>query len=153
MKNPNLTSAEIKKIGKSSALDFSSSLSHIEDIEKYRNVLIIKSETSRFAKFTIYPINREKVLKVTLLDLINIDESIEIFSRELQKFDIIHSSGLVLLNRKIFFECYLDLSLDGEKYKGLKIFLDKNKNKFKDIKVEELSLSESKVNLNEYMEN
>ena len=47
----------------------------------------------------------------------------------------------------------IDLSLDGEKYKDLKIFLDKNKSKFKDIKLEELNLCKSKVNLNGYMEN
>jgi hypothetical protein len=37
--------------------------------------------------------------------------------------------------------------------KDLKILLDKNKCKFKDIKLEELSLYKSKVNLNGYMEN
>ena len=78
---------------------------------------------------------------------------VEIFSRKLQKYDIIHSSGLVLIGGEIYFECYLDLSSDDEKYKDLKIFLDKNKSKFKDIKLEELSLSKSKVNLNGFMEN
>jgi hypothetical protein len=34
--------------------------------------------------------------------------------------------------------------LEDEKYKDLKIFLDKNKNKFEDIKIEELSLSKCK---------
>lgn len=153
MKNPNLTSAEIKKKGKSSDLDINTSLSHIKDIENYRNLLIIKSETIKYAKFTIYPINREKILKVTLVDLTQIDENIEIFSNKLQKYKIIHSSGLVLSDGKIFFECYFELSYDDDKYQDLKIFLEKNKNKFKDIKVEELSLSKSKVSLNGYMEN
>jgi len=153
MKNPNLTFAEIKKIGKLSDLNITTSLSHIKEIENYRNVLIIKSETARFAKFTVYPINREKVLKVILTDLTQIDEKIEIFSKKLQKYNIIHSSGLVLIDGRIYFECYLDLSLNDEKFKDLKIFLEKNKNKFKDIKIEELSLSESKVNPYEHMEN
>ena len=137
----NLTVGQIKKIDQPSNLDIKISLSHIEDIKNYCNLLIIKSETTKYAKFTVYPINREKVLKIVIADLTHIDEHIENFSRKLQKYNIIHSSGLVLLEGKIYFECYLDLSLDDEKSKDLKIFLDKNKNKFKDIKIEELSLS------------
>ncbi|MFX0076360.1 MAG: hypothetical protein ACFE96_13020, partial [Candidatus Hermodarchaeota archaeon] len=120
------------------------SLTHIKDIEKHKNILIIKSETIRYAKFTIYPIIKEKVLKLVISDITHIDEEFENFSRELQKYTIIHSSGLVLLEGKINFECYLHLSFDDEKYKELKMFLDKNKNKFKDIKIEELSLSKYK---------
>lgn len=141
MKYPNLTIAQIKKIGKSSRIDISTSLSHIKEIDNYRNLLIIKSETSRYAKFTVYPTNREKLIKILLAGLTQIDEYIEIFSRKLQKYKIIHSSGLIFIDGKIFFECYLDLSLNDEEYKDLKIFLDKNKSKFKDIKIEELSLS------------
>ena len=141
MKNPNLTFAQIKKIGKSLDLDITTSLSHIEEIVNYRNLLIIKSETSKYAKFSVYPINREKLIKVILAGLTQIDEYIESFSRKLQKYKIIHSSGLIFIDGEIYFECYLDLSLDDEEYKGLKIFLDKNKSKFKDIKIEELSLS------------
>ena len=141
MENQNLTSARITKIGESSDLEITTSLTHIDGIKNYKHVLVIKSETTHYAKFTVYPIKNEKLLKVTLIGLTQIDENIEIFSRELQKYNIIHSSGLVLLDRKIYFECYLDLALDDEKSKDLKIFLDKNKSKFKDIRIEELSLS------------
>ena len=140
MRNSNITFAQIKKIGKSSELDITTSLSHIKEIKNYRYLLIIKSETTRYAKFTVYPINKVKVLKIILTGLTQIDEHIEIFSRNLNKYNIIHSSGLVLISGKIYFECYLDMSLDDEKYKDLKILLDKNKSKFKDIKLEELSL-------------
>ncbi len=152
MKNPNLTFAQIKKIGQSSNIDISTSLSHIKEIDNYRNLLIIKSETSRYAKFTVYPTNRERLIKILLAGLTQIDEYIENFSRQLQKYKIIHSSGLVLIDGEIYFECYLDLSLNDEEYKDLKIFLDKNKSKFKDIKIEELCLSRRKVNLNGQME-
>ena len=141
MKNPNLTLAQIKKIGQSSNIDISTSLSHIKEIDNYRNLLIIKSETSRYAKFTVYPTNRERLIKILLTGLTQIDDYIENFSRQLQKYKIIHSSGLVLIDGEIYFECYLDLSLNDEEYKDFKIFLDKNKSKFKDIKIEELSLS------------
>jgi hypothetical protein len=140
MRNSNITFAQIIKIGKSSRLDITTSLSHIKEIENYSYTLIIKSETTRYAKFFVYPINRVKVLKLVLTGLTQIDEHIEIFSNKLQKYSIIHSSGLVLISGKIHFECYLDLSLNDEKYKDLKILLDKNKSKFKDIKLEELSL-------------
>ncbi len=87
------------------------------------------------------------MLKIAITVLTHIDEHIDIFSRKLQKY-IIYSSVLVLISGKIYFECYLDLSLDEEKYKDLKILLDKNKSKFKDIKLEELSLYKNKVKLN-----
>ena len=96
---------------------------------------------------------KEADVPVYEYDLPLIDEYIENFSRKLQKYNIIHSSGLVLVDGEIYLECYLDLSLNDDEYKDLKIFLDKNKSKFKDIKIEELSLSKSKVNLNGYMEN
>lgn len=111
MRNSNITFAQIKKIGKSSELDITTSLSHI-------NFYLLLTNSYNF-----------------------------------QKYGIIHSSGLVLISGKKYFECYLDLFLDDEKYKDLKILLDKNKSKFKDIKLEELSLCKSKVNLNGYMEN
>ena len=141
MKNPNLTIAQIKRKGINSNINITSSLTHIEEIKNYQNLLIIKSETSKYAKFTIYAINREKIIKLMLVGLTQIDEYIETFSRKLQKYKIIHSSGLVLIDREMYFECYLDLALDDEKYKDLKIFLDKNKSKFKDIKIDELRLS------------
>ena len=37
------------------------------------------------------------------------------------------------IGKSLYFECYLDLSLDDEKYKDLKMLLDKNKSKFKDM--------------------
>ena len=146
MKNPRLTVAQIKEFNESSDLNLNISLLHIKDRHKYGYLLIVKSETTRFAKLTIYPIKKEKVLKVTLTGLKPIDEHIENFSMKLHEYEIIHSSGLVLVKGKIFFECYLNLSLGDEKYKDLKTLLDKNKNKFKDIKIEEISLAKSKVN-------
>jgi len=146
MKKPRLTVAQIKEIDDSFNINLKISLLHIKEKHKFSNLLIIKSETTRFAKLTIYPINKEKVLKVTLTGLNQIDEHIENFSMNLHKYEIIHSSGLVLVEGKIFFECYLNLSLGEEKYKDLKKLLDKNKNKFKDIKIEEISLARSKVN-------
>ena len=103
MKYPNLTIAQIKEIGKSSKIDISTSLSHIEEIDSYRNLLIIKSETSRNAKFMVYPTNREKLIKVLLAGLTQIDKYIEIFSRKLQKYKIIHSSGLIFYRRRDIF--------------------------------------------------
>ncbi len=146
MINPSLTVGQIKEIGESFSLNINISLLHIKEKHKYGYLLIVKSETTRFAKLTIYPINKEKVLKVTLTGLTPIDEHIENFSMKLHEYEIIHSSGLVLVEGKLFFECYLNISLDEEKSKDLKTLLDKNKNKFKDIKIEEISLAKSKVN-------
>ena len=146
MKNPSLTVAQIKEFDESFDLNLNISLLHIKQKHKYRYLLIVKLETTRFAKLTIYPISNEKILRVTLTSLNPIDEHIENFSMELHEYEIIHSSGLVFVEGNLFFECYLNLSLGDEKYKDLKMLLDKNKNKFKDIKIEEISLAKSKVN-------
>jgi hypothetical protein len=103
-------------------------------------VLIVRLITKIFAKLTIYPLNKSKILKLIFngFDIQNtlIEETI----KELKDFKIIHASGLTSLGDKSYFECYLDLRLDDEDYKDLKFLLEKNKNKFEDIRIVEINL-------------
>ncbi|HUW90682.1 MAG TPA: hypothetical protein VMV43_09180 [Candidatus Nanopelagicaceae bacterium] len=139
MKNPNLTSAQVKEISSSQTTNIELSLTHIDNIENYEYILIIRSETSRYSKITIYPIKKQKIIKLTLWGLKKIDEFTEAFSKRLQEYGIIHSTGLVMIEGLLFFECYLNLSLNEEKYKDLIFFLDKNKKNIKDIQIMEIS--------------
>ena len=139
MKDSNLTSAQVKEISTSQTTNIELSLTHIDNIENYNYLLIIRSETNRYTKITIYPIKKQKIIKLTLRGLKKKEEYIEIFSKRLQEYDIIHSTGLVMIERLLFFECYLNLSLNEEKYKDLKTFLDKNKKNIKDIRIMEIS--------------
>ena len=139
MKDSNLTSAQIKEISSSQTINIELPLAHIDNLENYNYLLIIRSETNRYTKITIYPIKKQKIIKLTLRGLKKKEEYIEIFSKRLQEYDIIHSTGLVMIERLLFFECYLNLSLNEEKYKDLKTFLDKNKKNIKDIRIMEIS--------------
>lgn len=139
MKNPNLTSAQVKEISSSQTTNIALSLTHIDNIENYEYILIIRSETSRYSKITIYPIKKQKIIKLTLRGLKKIGEYTEVFLIKLQEYGIIHSTGLVMIEGLLFFECYLNLSLNEEKYKDLNFFLDKNKKNIKDIQIMEIS--------------
>ena len=139
MKDTNLTSAQIKEISSSQTTNIELSLTHIDNIENYNFLLIIRSETSRYTKITIYPIKKQKIVKLTLRGLKKIDEFSEVFSKRLQEYGIIHSTGLVMIDGLLFIECYLNLSLNEEKYKDLIFFLDKNKKNIKDIQIMEIS--------------
>ncbi|MBY9021509.1 MAG: hypothetical protein KGD67_10640 [Candidatus Lokiarchaeota archaeon] len=149
MKNPNLTSAQIKEITTSQTTNIELSLTQIDNIEKYNYLLIIRSETNRYTRITLYPIKKQKIIKLTLCGLKEIDEDIEEFSRRLQKYGIIYSTGLVMIEGFFYLECYLHISLIEEKYKDLKNYLDKNKNKsnIKDIQIIEITLKKNKLDL------
>ena len=139
MKDPNLTSAQIKAISFSKTINIELSLTHIDNIDNYNYLVIIRSETNRYTKITIYPIKKQKIIKLTLRGLKKNEEYIKIFSKRLQEYGIIHSTGLVMIERLLFLECYLNLSLNEEKYKELNFFLDKNKKNIKDIQIMEIS--------------
>ena len=139
MKDPNLTSAQIKEISISQTKNIELSLTQIDDIENYNYMLIIRSETNRYTRITIYPLKKHKIIKLTLRDIKKIDENAEIFSKNLQKYGIIHSTGLVMIEGLVILECYLNMSLNEEKYKDLIFFLDKNKKNIKEIQIMEIS--------------
>lgn len=139
MKDLNLTSAQIKEISALQTTNIELSLTHIDNIENYNYLLIIRSETNKYTKITIHPIKKQKIIKLTLYGLKKIDEYTVAFSKRLQKYGIIHSTGLFKIDGLLFLECYLNLSLNEEKYKDLKAFLDKNKNNIKDIQIMEIS--------------
>ena len=65
---------------------------------------------------------------------------IEVFLNNIQKFEIIHSTGLIIIKQELTAEFYLNLNFTDDEYKDLKILLDKHKNKFEDIKLEEIVL-------------
>ena len=139
MKDSDLTSAQIKEINSPQTPNIELSLTHIDNIENYNNLLIIRSETNRYTKITIYPIEKQKIIKLTIRGLKKNDKYIEAFSKKLQEYGIIHSTGLVMIEGLLFLECYINLSLNEEKYKDLKIYLDKNKKNIKDIRIMEIT--------------
>ena len=142
MKNNYSTKAQIQK--KAEIDDFTVSLDisipQTIDLKNYPFLLIIQSTTENHIRLTIYPIAKEKIVKIILAGQDISDEVIEILSKILKKYEIIHSSGLLKKEKDFMYECYLNLSLSDAKSKDLKTSFDKIKNIFKEIKIEEIGL-------------
>ena len=142
MKNNYSTKAQIQKKAEidDSTVSLDISIPQTIDLKNYPFLLIIQSTTENHIRLTIYPIAREKIVKIILAGQDISDEIIEILSKILKKYEIIHSSGLLKKEKDFLYECYLNLSLSDAKSKDLKTSLDKIKNIFKEIKIEEIGL-------------
>lgn len=137
MKEEKLTIGYIKKSKGSLRLN----LSKDKTFQKYRYMLIIQADTKEFSRFMIYPINVNKILKITAFCLKENIEELEFLTSQLKNFDVIHNSGLTVRNDIFIVELYLKLRFTDLKYKDLKTSLDKIKNKYIDIVIEEIRLN------------
>jgi len=142
MKNNYSTKAQIQKKAEidDSTVSLDISIPQTIELKNYPFLLIIQSTSENHIRLTIYPITTEKIIKIILVGRDISDEVIEILSKILKKYEIIHSSGLLKKEKDFLYECYLNLSLSDAKSKDLKTSLDKIKNIFKEIKIEEIGL-------------
>lgn len=103
-------------------------------------LLIVKSATIECIRLTIYPIDREKIIKIILSGTDTTDKFLEILSKILQEFKVLHTSGLLKKGEHLYYECYLNLNKSDVKYKDLIASIDKIRYIFKEIKIEEIGL-------------
>ncbi|MFX0106301.1 MAG: hypothetical protein ACFE75_12550 [Candidatus Hodarchaeota archaeon] len=146
MKVYKLTKAYIQRINDISKTKFKISLLDIKDLENYPFLLIIQSTIENSIKISIYPLKKENILKVTFSGFNFSNEIFDEISKILQDFQVIHTSGVLLISKQLFYECYLNLGLSDTKVSNLKTSLEKIKNIFKEIKIEEIGLTKSKEN-------
>jgi len=135
-----LSFAYVKRINSKLQDVLSIPLSDVENLEDSQYLLVIQSNTKEFSKITIFPLKREKIIKVVLKGINMIEENIDIMINELQNFELIHTSGLIQKDEEIMYECYLNLSSNDYKYKDLKVSLDKIKSIIKEIKIIEIGI-------------
>ncbi|MEE9377203.1 MAG: hypothetical protein V3V33_04115 [Candidatus Lokiarchaeia archaeon] len=119
------------------------SLLDIRDPEKYPFLLIVQSTIEKSIKLSIYPLKNEKIVKVTFSDFNFSNEIFDEISKILQNYQVIHTSGVLLIENQLFYECYLNLSLGETKTNVLNVSLNKIKNIFKEIKIEEIGLKKA----------
>ena len=119
------------------------SLLDIKDPEKNPFLLIVQSTIENSIKLSIYPLKNEKVVKVTFSGFNFSNEIFDEISKILQNYQIIHTSGVLLIGKQLFYECYLNLSLDETKTYELNVSLNKIKNIFKEINIEEIGLKKA----------
>ena len=139
-----LTKGYIKPIESIINIPLNISLSEIKNAQKYSFVLIIQSNIENSLKITIYPLNKDKIIKLSLFGLKISTEIMNKLSKVLQNFPIIHSSGFLRIKNYFLYECYLNLNFSEIKSEDLKISLDTIRNRFKEIKLEEISLKNIK---------
>jgi len=140
MSENNLSIAYIKERNNSLQINLNLSLPNVIDLRKSQYLLVIQLNTRDFSKIVIYPIKKKSIIKIVLIGVDIKEEHIEILSEELQNFEIIHTSGLIQKGNEIFYECYLNLNINDNKYKDLKTSLDTIKNIFNEIKIFEVGL-------------
>ena len=140
MNEKNLTTAYIKQIKERPEVSIKIPLGDIKNSDNCPFLLVIQSKFKNSIKLTIYPINKEKIIKLNLSGLNIPNEIFEELTKILQNFQIIHTSGFLLKEGKLLYECYLNLNFPENKSEDLKTALEKIKNIFKEIKLQEISL-------------
>lgn len=139
-----LTEASIQINKDLSQVILNVSLSKLKKLNEYPYLLIIQSTTEHFARLMLYPINKDKILKISIWGINVQDKIFDHLSKALQDYDVIHSSGFCVDKQKrLLFECYLNLNLSDKKSESLKLLLNKVRNKFNEIIIDEIELKGS----------
>ncbi len=138
MADKDLTKAYITSTEKISSYELSKELGEINSFKESNKLLIIQSTSEKCIRITIYPLRNEAIIKLILMGSNISDESIERLSNILQNYEIIHTSGLFIKGKELFYECYLNQELKSEKTDNLKLSLDRFKKVFKTIRIEEI---------------
>ncbi len=145
MENSNITNAFIQQINEFTYACLKIPIVSFKNLYDCGYLLIVQSSIENSIKLAIYPINKEKIIKVSLCSLKLSNKIIKEISKLLQKFQVIHTSGFLKIERQLLYECYLNLSLSEKRSKDLKTSLEKIKNIFKKVEIEEIGLHNGKV--------
>ncbi len=141
-----LTEANIQNNSDPTKISFNISTSKLKGSREWPYLLIIKSTTEHFIKITLYPIKKEKILKISLSGVNMPDDAFLYISKTFKNYDIIHTSGLCIdTENQLLYECYLNLNLSEKRSELLKNSLNKIRNMFKDVMIEEIVLNKSEV--------
>ena len=135
-----LTKGYIKQIEGLLNIPVDISSSEIKTFDEFPFVLIIQSNIENSIKITIYPLNKDSIIKLSLYGIHISTKTMKNLSKILYNFPIIHSSGFLRIKNYFFYECYLNLNFKENKSEDLKISFDTIRNRFKEIKIEEISL-------------
>ncbi len=142
MEKRGLTKAYIQRVSNIKQSNFEIQIIDIKDLNKFPFFLVIQAVVEHNIKLSIYPLKEEKITKVSLSSFNFSSENFDELSRILREYRVIHTTGVILIENRFFYECYLNISKDEEKSKNLKASFNKIKSKFVKIKIEEIILSQ-----------
>jgi hypothetical protein len=140
MDNSKITTAFIQRFDGLTNLNLQLSLDQIKSLNDCKYLLVIQSIIEKSIKLTLYPVNKSKIIKVSLFGLKLSKKTLKEISKILQKYEVIHSSGLLKIKNSLMYECYLNLSLTEKQSEDLNSSLEKINNIFKKVKIEEIGL-------------
>lgn len=143
MENSKITNAFIQRLDGLSNVNLRLSMDQIKNLNDCKYLLVIQSIIENSIKLVVYPVNRNKIIKVSLFGLNLSKKTLKEISKILQKYEVIHSSGILKIKKHLLYECYLNLDLSEKKSKDLNLLLGKIKNIFKQVKIEEIGLNSS----------
>jgi hypothetical protein len=145
MENSNITNAYIQQINEFTYTNLKIPIASFKSLNDCEYLLIVQSFIENSIKLAIYPINKDKVIKVSLCSLKLSKKILKEISKILQKFQVIHTSGFLKIKKQLLYECYLNLRFSEKKSEDLKASLQKIKNIFKKVKIEEIGLYKRKI--------
>ena len=135
-----LTSAYIRRNKDPGNISCNISVNNVKAFKENPNILIIQSVTEGCTRLTIYPVDKNDILKISLSGSDVSEDAITDLSNILQNYEMIHSSGLLIKAEELYYECYLNLSQSDSKTEDLKSSLDTIRNVFKEVRIEKIEL-------------
>ncbi len=140
MENSNITNAYIQQINEFTYAKLKIPIASFKSLNDCEYLLVVQSFIENSIKLAIYPINKDKIIKVSLCSLQLSKKILKEISKILQKFQVIHTSGFLRLENQLIYECYLNLRFSEKRSEDLKRSLDKIRNIFEKVKIEEIRL-------------
>jgi hypothetical protein len=145
MENSNITNAYIQQINEFTYANLKIPIVSFKSLDDCEYLLVVQSFIENSIKLAIYPINKNKIIKVSLCSLKLSKKILKEISKILQKFQVIHTSGFLKLEKQLLYECYLNLRFSEKESKDLKTSLERIKNIFEKVKIEEIGLNKRKI--------
>ena len=96
MQDQNLTKAYIQSTENLKTIDLPKELRDLKSFIDSKKVLIIQSTSDKCIRITIYPVQRDAIVKLSLIGANISDDSIEALSSVLHNYNIIHTSVLLI---------------------------------------------------------
>jgi hypothetical protein len=140
MDNSKITTAFIQGFDGLTNLNLQLSVDQIKSLNDCKYLLVIQSIIEKSIKLTVYPVNKNKIIKVSLFGLKLSKKTLKKISKILHKYEVIHSSGILKIKNSLMYECYLNLNLTEKQSEDLGSSLDKIKNIFNHVTIEEIGL-------------
>ncbi len=140
MENSNITNAYIQQINEFTYANLKIPIASFKSLNDCEYLLIVQSFIENSIKLAIYPINKDKIIKVSLSSLKLSKKILKEISKIIQKYQVIHTSGFLKIENQLLYECYLNLRFSEKKCKDLKNSLEKTETIFTKVKIEEIGL-------------